>query len=207
MKGTKTDLTGRRFGRLVVACEGRIKGGARTRVGWACVCDCGATKTIRTDGLIGGRSTSCGCKRIESTRTHGQTGTQMHRLWIQINYRCHNHTNKDWPRYGGRGIAVCERWRNSFDAFLEDMGPRPSPAHSIDREDNSKGYEPGNCRWATDIEQARNKRTTVLNEVAVALMRHMAARGARQDDLAHAFGAHKATIRDAVERITWKAAA
>lgn len=76
--------------------------------------------------------------------------------------RCHNGRSKDCARYGGRGIVVCQRWRASFDAFLADMGRRPAAVLSIDRIDNDKGYEPGNCRWATDSEQARNRRSNLL---------------------------------------------
>ncbi len=80
-------------------------------------------------------------------------------VWSAIVQRCTNPKNPSWPRYGGRGIAVCEEWRLSFDAFFAAVGPRPSPKHSIERQDNNRGYEPGNVKWATLLEQARNKRT------------------------------------------------
>jgi hypothetical protein len=82
--------------------------------------------------------------------------TPEYRRWKAMIKRCHRPTASDYSRYGGRGITVCDRWRNSFLAFLEDVGPLPSPKHSIDRADGSRGYEPGNCRWATPTEQARN---------------------------------------------------
>src|SRR5690606_36132486 len=77
-----------------------------------------------------------------------------YQTWLRIKKRCHNPLDKSYPQYGGRGIEVCQEWRESFQAFLRDMGPRPSPHHSIDRLDGTKGYSPDNCRWATKEEQA-----------------------------------------------------
>lgn len=108
--------------------------------------------------------------------------------------RCGNARNPGFANYGGRGITVCERWL-SFENFLADMGPRPTPAHSIDRIDNDRGYEPGNCRWATVTEQNRNRRSTKLNEVAAALIRHMMRRGGRGQDVAHAFGVSRSLVQ------------
>lgn len=85
-----------------------------------------------------------------------------YRTWANMIQRCHNPKNTGFDDYGGRGITVCRRWQKSFVSFLEDMGPKPSAAHSIERKNNNRGYEPGNCRWATRPEQARNKRNNLL---------------------------------------------
>jgi hypothetical protein len=88
---------------------------------------------------------------------YGRKRSPEYNSWIAIKYRCENPKNKDFARYGGRGIKVCERWRKSFEAFLADMGPKPTRWHMLERADNDKGYEPENCRWATIAEQTRNR--------------------------------------------------
>jgi len=95
-------------------------------------------------------------------RTHGMTGSGEYNIWAHIVSRCENVNNHAYADYGGRGIRVCARWRCSFENFLADMGPRPSATHSIDRIDNDGHYEPGNCRWATALVQARNSRRNIF---------------------------------------------
>lgn len=96
-----------------------------------------------------------------SAQTHGKRHTPEYTNWAGMKDRCFRPASKAWGNYGGRGITVCERWINSFENFLADMGPRPTPKHSIDRIDNDGDYEPSNCRWATSAEQGQNKRTNV----------------------------------------------
>jgi hypothetical protein len=115
-------------------------------------------------GASDGRRKDCKTCRSGAVKARRHQRPERSILTIMVQ-RCHNPKHPKFHLYGGRGIAVCERWRESFDAFLADMGPRPSPKHSVDRKDNDLGYEPGNCRWATQTEQCRNKRTNRLLSV------------------------------------------
>lgn len=154
-------LEAQRFGRLTVIELVRRENGFQY---WLCLCDCGNTKVIRGDSLLTGKTLSCKClnNEIASSRaTHGRGGTRLYSAWNAMKQRCHNPNSTEYHNYGGRGIIVCERWRDSFENFLADMGERPE-GMSIDRIDNDGNYEPGNCRWATSAEQARNKRTNNL---------------------------------------------
>lgn len=158
---------GERFGRLV-ALE-RVSAPGAHSVAWMCRCDCGSTTRVASSSLRSGNATSCGCRQRElagaqgrSNATHGHSRhhqpTPTYRSWSSMLARCTNPSDHAWADYGGRGIRVCDRWRESFEAFLADMGERPE-GKTLDRFPNCDGnYEPGNCRWATDLEQQNNRR-------------------------------------------------
>lgn len=152
------DLTGRRFGRLTVVA---YQGSRKTNHLWECLCDCGKTKTIQGTNL-GRGSTSCGCLQKEITAAnnfvHGLRNSPEYKSWCNMKDRCSNPKNEFFHCYGGRGVAVCPEWIDSFEAFYQDMGPRPGLKYSIDRIQVDGNYELGNCRWATPIEQASNTR-------------------------------------------------
>lgn len=158
---------GSRFGRLTVMSqsESAIGPGRRRYSRWACVCDCGKVHTVAGAKLRAGATKSCGCWAMEAigarSRTHGLYGTAMQRIWSGMKARCYNRRSAGYANYGGRGIFVCDEWRNDLPRFCADMGPRPTPHHSIERVDNDGPYSPSNCVWAPPEIQAVNKRTTV----------------------------------------------
>ena len=171
------DLSGIKFGRLtVVSKNGRDK---NYNTKWNCRCDCGTLVVVIGDSLKRGASGSCGClnKELASKRAkkHGQSGvirSREYSAWSHIKTRCYDVDYPKYCDYGGRGIMVCDRWLESFESFFEDVGPSPSEKHSIDRWPNNDGnYEPGNCRWATKGQQARNRRTSRLTESDVIAIR------------------------------------
>jgi hypothetical protein len=157
------NLLGRTFGRLTV--KERAPQEKYSKPQWICICSCGTERTFFADNLKNGKSLSCGCLRGEMignrSRTHGKRRSPEYTSWVGMRFRCGNPNDPGFQNYGGRGISVCERWLSSFEAFYEDMGPRPSDKYSIDRINNDGNYEPGNCRWATDLEQVRNTRSNV----------------------------------------------
>jgi hypothetical protein len=164
------DLKGQIFNHWTVLFVGKSK----PRTHWWSMCVCGKVKEVAGIHLTTGASKSCGCVRPSGrghkNYTHGGTSLYGDDLrleynsWVAMRGRCKDPHNKSWHNYGGRGITVCPRW-DDLHAFVSDMGRRPSKAHTIERIDVNRGYEPGNCVWATHAQQARNRRTNALVEI------------------------------------------
>lgn len=156
------DLTGKTFGRLVVIERAANRG---KEPGWLCQCVCGNQRIVRSSSLKSGMTTSCVCYRkelltkrnLKHSHSHRGRLTPEYRSWIAAKDRCFNPKRRRFKDYGGRGITMCQKWRDSFEAFLAHIGPR-SPGLTLDRVDNNKNYEPGSVRWATPKEQRNNRR-------------------------------------------------
>lgn len=153
---------GRKFGRLTVISLDRSKPGRFI----VCRCDCGAKVSVSFKLVRRGTTKSCGCFRRDvvaaKNTVHGMKGRQEYGHWKGMRQRCHDPNHHKYLRYGGRGVVICEAW-NDFAKFLEDVGPIPGPGYSLDRFPNRHGnYEPGNVRWATAKQQARNKDSTQM---------------------------------------------
>lgn len=135
-----------------------------------CLCDCGKTMSVHANAIKNGNTKSCGCyrtKKLKMPRSHGHCVNGVsgeYKAYFNMINRCYDVKNKQYKDYGQRGITVCQNWLNSFNHFIQDMGKKPTPKHSIDRIDNEGNYEPSNCQWATDKAQRRNKRNNVWVE-------------------------------------------
>lgn len=164
MAGHIINLIGRTFGRLIVI--ERAENSRFRKARWRCKCSCGNIVIVCSDNLRRGLTKSCGCFRkdvcTKNNTTHGMYGTSEYKSWFHIITRCQNPNDKYFKDYGGRGISICQEWRDSFLAFYNHVGKRPSLKHSIDRINNDGNYKPGNVRWSLLVEQANNKRSNVL---------------------------------------------
>lgn len=156
------DLTGQRFGKLYVkrfAGVHTTPNGSR-RTMWECVCDCGNTAIISTSSIRHQKTISCGCVRVERVTSHGLSHTRLYQTWADMKSRCYNPNNNGYHRYGGRGIKVCDEWQ-TFPPFAEwALNNGYDPSLTIERINNDGNYEPSNCCWATQSQQASNKSTT-----------------------------------------------
>lgn len=154
--GAFIDLTGQSFGRLIVLKRAENSPAGKAR--WVVRCACGTHKVVVGSQLTSGHTQSCSCLHKEGVsalrKSHGMSRTPEYVAWVQMHRRCADATNS---RYGGRGISVCERWKD-FAAFIADMGKRPFPKAQVDRVDNALGYSPDNCQWATNRENSLNTR-------------------------------------------------
>ncbi len=193
------DRTGERYGRLLV-------------------CDCGA-KTVVTSHCLQAKSTrSCGCLSREisarngrNTRTHGQAGkpgqygtaTAEYMTWARMKNRCYNDKDPAFKWWGARGITVCDEWRDSFEAFYRDMGPKPLGL-TLERKDNSLGYSKDNCMWATQAQQQQNRRDTVMSLELAREARRVRADGGNVSAWARSMGINEGTAASAAAGKTWK---
>ncbi len=156
------DLTGEVYNHFTVlgyAGKRALPSQLRT---WYVQCECGTIKVVEATNLKRGSIKSCGCKKFHynsiAHKSHGMSMSSEFFAWHNMKARCYNPSESGYSHYGGRGITVCERWIGSFENFFEDMGPKPSPEHSIDRINVNGNYDPSNCRWATSKQQGRNTR-------------------------------------------------
>lgn len=195
-----TPRIGRRYGKLTVVAK-------VANEKYKCVCDCGGEKVANWKNLERGHTKSCGCLRgtvaPPAERNHSAPGVKRHPLyetWRTMIRRCYDPGSKRFGDYGAAGVTVCQEWREDFWAFIAHVGDRPSPFHSLDRKDGTKGYEPENVRWATALEQAANKKSTAVVYLNGELMSRAAATrrlGTNPKPLAGLSPAH-AVARDVV---------
>ena len=213
----RVDYSGRQFGRLLVV-EMTYESGKNAKA--KCICDCGAEKIVTAYNLKSGNTKSCGClarERIaevsrtpcrreavgDKTRTHGYSCTPTYASWCDAKKRCYSPQNKRFAEYGARGISMCDAWKNSFEAFLRDMGERPM-AMTLERKDVNKGYEPGNCIWATRTQQAQNTRANVATWEKVRSMRKRRSEGATYSQLSKEFCMSYNNVRVICRGESWK---
>ena len=166
------DRTGQRYGRLVAIerVADYVQRNGMKIVAWLCQCDCGNKIIVRGNNLTSGDTRSCGCYAKECSKkngerliTHGKTGTRIHHIWLNIIYRCKNKKCELAKNYGGRGIKICEEWKNDFISFYNwSMANGYQDSLSIDRIDVNGNYEPSNCRWVNAKIQANNRRDNHL---------------------------------------------
>jgi len=158
----RKEITGKRFGRLVVVSFSRANG---KRYFWNCICDCGNKKEVDRDKLTQGDTSSCGCYKSEQIskrrKIHGMSGSRFYGVWNDMMMRCYNENKERYPNYGGRGIAVCKRW-HTFNNFYLDMFCSYKKGLSLERKKVNKNYCKSNCCWILTKLQKLNKTNTIL---------------------------------------------
>lgn len=206
---------GDRFGMWTAIERDKSKRGAGVPICWVVLCDCGTTRVLMATSLRQGDTKSCGCSRLKhrpetrrfTTQTHGECvranvgrSSAEYTTWRNMKRRCTDDARPEWKNYGGRGIKVCAAWDESFEAFLADMGRRPSPKHTIDRINNDGDYEPGNCRWVTRLEQNYNTRSTKLSLADKTNIALAFAAGESTKTLASHYGVSRSHIQKVARR-------
>jgi hypothetical protein len=164
----KLALLDKKFGRLTVVSK-NPEGTKSRSTRWDCICDCGGKTTVRGDYLVKGDVSSCGCLQKERTKeantTHGMSDVPEYKIWKIMIQRCNNPKYIQYHDYGGKGITVCERWLNSFQDFITDLGKRPGKGYRLKRTDTNKNYELNNCAWIIGTERTSNKTKTKVKEI------------------------------------------
>jgi len=195
----REDLTGKKFGRLLISSY--VGRNHRRQSIWSCICDCGNSITVVSTQLKVGKTKSCGCLRVETTaiqgrkmKTHGRSETLLYRTWGSMLKRCNNPKDKGYINYGGRGITVCQRWQESFENFLEDMGERPEGL-TLERKNNNLGYFKDNCKWADRKEQQNNRRGVIPKDVILKM------KGNSLTHIGVLFGVNHQTVSNVLNRL------
>ena len=198
------DMTGSRFGRLVI--QRRV--GLESPANWECVCDCGKTTVVVGTSIRAGRTRSCGCLVGEASRArmtkHGQSTTPEYRAWESMKNRCLRKSYHSYMRYGGRGVTVCDEWINDFESFASHVGKRPSEKHSLDRIDNDKGYQPGNVRWADKFEQTRNSSCAKIDFIDACAILALVRDGVSGPLIAKMFNVNRNLPHAIARKTSWK---
>ena len=195
---------GQRYGLLTVVDFGILAGQKIV----LCRCDCGESRFIKQAGRLSrGATRSCGCLRVEAgrrSRKHGGWRTPEYEAWSGAKERCAiKPGQKSYEYYGGKGIKVCEQWRASFPAFLKDMGPMPAPGYTLERLDNSQGYEPSNCIWLKRELQSRNRSCVLLSMEKAARIRAMRSSGCQMKEIASAVGVKLHNVKTVLHQGLW----
>ena len=200
----RLDLRGQQFRSLTAVRYVSTTAGVAM---WLCRCACGKEIIASARNLRSGNTGSCGCSAnrhgtAHPNSTHGMAGLHIapeYRVWTNMKTRCFNQGNRQFANYGARGITVCDRWRDSFESFLADMGRCP-PGLTLDRINNDGNYEPGNCRWATRQQQARNRRSTRLTMAAMSEVSSLLDSGVGSRKIARRFGVTRGAIQNIAKK-------